>query len=109
MPSSRDDAARPVEATSVPGTPRQVAQRHYDPDEDDELVTVVAFAIADARDVNPTDLATPLFKVVDLPSLESSLFGANARRNLIQPAPVGFRYEDLHVTVNGDGWVQVFE
>jgi len=53
----------------------QVAQRHYQPDGSDELVTDIALAIADAKEIDPTELKSPtLYESIDVEALEETIF-----------------------------------
>lgn len=86
---------------------RQTTQRHFDPDDGGELTTEIVFAIADARGVAPSDVTTPpLYECVDVPALESALFGNGTRQGV---GSVNFRYTDFLVTVDSDGWIRVAE
>lgn len=87
------------------------AQRHYDPNERDELTTVIVSALADARGVSPVEVKSPtLFECIDAPALEETFFGpsveGHSRRGV---GCTEFRYADFVVKVRSDGWVMVFE
>jgi hypothetical protein len=88
---------------------RQVVQRHFDPNGDDELTTALVFAIAEAEGVSPRDVKSPpMYEVVDVTAVENALFGpgtrAESRRGTIE-----FRYAEYLLKVGSDGWIQVFE
>lgn len=89
----------------------QVAQRHFDPDRDRELVVTVVFAIAEARGVDPTEVRSPpLYECVDLAALEETFFGPDVAATARQGSgAVEFRYEEFLVKVRSDGWAQVYE
>jgi|AntRauTorcE11898_2_1112593.scaffolds.fasta_scaffold39313_2 hypothetical protein len=89
----------------------QVAQRSYDPELEEELTTTIVFAIADAKDVEPTELKSPpLYEVVDASALRDTLFehGGGYER-LDGNGTVTFQYDGHLVEVSDDGWVQVYE
>ncbi|MFC7132740.1 MULTISPECIES: HalOD1 output domain-containing protein [Salinibaculum] len=90
---------------------RQVAQRHYDPDEDGELTTVLVFAIAEARDVSPDEVKSPpLYAVADVPAIEAALFNSETETESRQgTVTIKFRYADYLVKTRSDGWIQVYE
>jgi len=88
---------------------RQVAQRHYDPCEQAELTTEIVFAIADAKDVDPTELQSPrLYDCVDATAVEDTFFGAGISTER-GTGMIQFRYDTYLVRVNDDGWIHVFE
>jgi hypothetical protein len=101
-------------ADAGPGTDtdarwRQVAQRHYDPDGAVELTTALVFAVAEGRGVDPTELRDPpLYECVDAAALEETFFGSEeaSRRGV---GTVEFRYADLLVTIDSDGWIRIYE
>ena len=90
---------------------RQVAQRHYDPDEDGELTTALVFAIAEARDVPPEEVKVPsLYDVVNVPAIEDALLRPETQTESRQgTGTIKFRYTDYLVKVRSDGWIQVYE
>lgn len=94
------------------GAPRvQTVQRHYDPEQDEELTTAIVFAIAEAEGIPATDIRSPrLYDCVDAAALEETFFGLDVtdrpRRSV---GSVEFRYDDYLVKVRSDGWIQVFE
>lgn len=96
---------------SVEGTWTQVAQRHFDPDGEELLTYVVVSGIADARGVAVRDVRSPpLYDVVDVAAVETALFGDGERaRRDSDVGAVEFGYEELHVTIQSDGWVRVYE
>jgi len=88
----------------------QVAQRHYDPDGDADLTTVIVFAVAEAEGVDPADLTSPpLYECVDAAAIEDAFFGSDvfgaSRRGT---DTVEFRYIEYLVRIRSDGWVQVY-
>jgi hypothetical protein len=90
---------------------RQLAQRHYEPDDQGELTTAIVFAIAEAQGVAPTEVQSPpLYDFIDVPAIENAFFGPDvagvSRRGV---GTVEFRYTDYLVKVQSDGWVRVFE
>ncbi|RBI63921.1 hypothetical protein DMJ13_05280 [halophilic archaeon] len=90
----------------------QVAQRHYDPDDDNgELTTALVFAIADAKGIAPTDLKSPpVYDCIDAAALEETFFGPDldgeSRHGV---GTVEFRYDGYLVQTKSDGWIQVYE
>lgn len=90
----------------------QVNQAHYDRQGEDELVTSLVYAIADARDIDPMDHTEmpPLYESIDAPALEDSFFGpSGVRTNGEQSGTVSFRYDGCKVTLREDGWIYVYE
>ncbi len=88
---------------------RQVAQRHYDPCETTELTTAIVFAIADAKDIDPTTLQSPrLYDCIDATALEDTFFGAGTPTER-STGTVQFRYDTYLIRVDADGWIRVFE
>ncbi|MUV58027.1 HalOD1 output domain-containing protein [Halogeometricum sp. CBA1124] len=88
---------------------RQVVQRHFDPDGDEELTTALVFAIAEAEGVSPRDVKSPpLYEVIDATGVENALFGpgtgAETRRGVVE-----FHYDEYRLKIEGDGWILVFE
>ena len=87
---------------------RQVAQRLYEPDGDEELPTAVVFAVADAAGVSPTEMTSPpLYEVVDATAVEDGLFGSG--REKPDAGTVEFRYAGYRVEIRSDGWILIFE
>ena len=88
----------------------QAAQRHYEPNGEEELTTSIVFAIAETAGVSPSELkSTLLYNVIDAPALENTFFGPNTGNESRQGAgTVEFRYEDYLVKVQSDGWIRVF-
>jgi hypothetical protein len=92
----------------------EVARSRYDPDGREELTTVIVRVVAEARGVPPEALRSPvLYDCVDVPALETTLFGSPGAGELRTDAggawTVAFRYGDLLVRVAGDGRVSVHE
>lgn len=90
----------------------QVNQAHYDHDGERELATQLAFAIADAKGVDPLDYGEmpPLYERVDVQSLEETFFGirgTEARRE--DAGAVTFTYGEYKVALRADGWIFVYE
>ncbi|WP_135851945.1 HalOD1 output domain-containing protein [Halorussus salinus] len=97
---------------------RQVEQRVYDPEGDADLATVVVEAIAAARGVDPLDYESmpPLYEFADAESIEETLFGPTGtetertgREGRDEESVFTFRYGELGVAVNSEGWVSVYE
>ncbi|MFC3478984.1 HalOD1 output domain-containing protein [Halobacterium litoreum] len=88
----------------------QVAQRHYNPVEDSDLTTTLVYALAEARDIDPTELKhPPLYEVVDVAGIEQALFKSHSHEQAEKAmGSVEFTYEEFRVTVSSDGWVQVY-
>lgn len=90
----------------------QINQVHYDHDDDEELVTTLAFAIADAKDVDPLDYAEmpPLYESVNTKSLAETFFGHHGSGNRRgETGVVTFEYTGYRVTLRADGWIFVYE
>ncbi|WP_323674824.1 HalOD1 output domain-containing protein [Halorubellus sp. PRR65] len=102
------DGTSGSDATPTSDTWTQVAQRHYEPD-GDRFAYVVVSAIADARDVAVRDVRSPpLYDVVDATGLETALFAPDGTEpGDSNTGTVVFRYAELRVTVQSDGWVRV--
>jgi hypothetical protein len=90
---------------------RQVAQRHYDPDENVELTTAIVFAIAEAEGVSPTEVKSPsLYESVDVAAIEDTFFGPDFGEVPQQgTGTIEFHYRQYLVKVKSDGWIQVCE
>lgn len=90
---------------------QQVAQRLYEPDRDGGLTTAIVFAIADAKDVSPSELKSPpLYETVDAAGIENAFFGSNTDESARNGAgSVEFRYTKYLIIVRSDGWIQVYE
>lgn len=107
------------EATSPSGTPDMsgpdgapdsgwsfVTQAQYDPDDTQDLTTVIVGAIADADDVPIVEVQDPpLYEVVDVAGIESALF--DRPRGDGVASTLEFRYNQYKVSVESDGWVTV--
>jgi len=89
----------------------QVTQRHYDPEGNEELTTVIVYAIADARGVSPIEVKSPpLYEVVDVPAIENTFFGPDVAGESRQSVgTVEFQYTNYLIQVESDGWVQLYE
>lgn len=90
---------------------RRAAQRHYDPERDRELTTVIVTAVAEAKRVPPAELTSPrLYDCFDAAALERTFFGPDGVGGSPQGVgTVDFRYGDYLVEVWSDGRVRVFE
>lgn len=90
---------------------RKGAQRHYDPETDADLTSAIVFAIAEVAGVQPDDLKhPPLYECVDAAALEETFFGEEYTGGPTRGVGnVEFRYRDYLVTVDSDGWIQVYE
>jgi hypothetical protein len=123
--SAREDAVEPDDE-AVPdhwaaGQPQeeidtsqwvQVNQASYDRVSDDELVTTLAEAIADAKDVDPLDSAKmpPLYESLDIAALEDTFLGPTGADKTPQDGGfVEFHYTGYKVTLRADGWIFVYE
>ena len=89
----------------------QVAQRNYEPDGQGELTTTIIYAIAEAKDVSPTEVKSPpLYESVDVPAIEDAFFGPDTATESRQGVgTVAFQYTDYLVKVRSDGWIHVYE
>jgi hypothetical protein len=84
----------------------EVVRRHYDPESDFDLTSVLVSAVADAAGVEPAALdGPPLYESVDATALESTLFEGEGASD----CSVDFRYLDYRVVVDGDGRIRVYE
>ncbi len=111
MSDSRGNNTAYGDAPSKKSDPhwRQVAQRHYDPCDEVELTTAIVFAIADAKNVDPTALTSPqLYDCIDAAALEDTFFGAGTLSKQ-STGTVQFRYDTYLIRVDADGWIRVFE
>ncbi|QRV15067.1 hypothetical protein JMJ58_19500 [Haloterrigena salifodinae] len=90
---------------------QQVTQRLYDPDRDGGLTTAIVFAIADAKDVSPSEVKSlPLYETVDVTGIENAFFASNNGDVSRQgTGTVNFRYTENLIKVRSDGWIQVYE
>lgn len=87
-----------------------VARRQYEPEGRDELVTAIAFAIADAKGVGPAELTRPLYGVIDVDGIEQAFFGSGTNAGSGNgTARVEFCYAEYLVNVGSDGWIRVYE
>lgn len=89
-----------------------VNQSHYDPEDERELVTELASAIADAKRTDPLDYADmpPLNDAVDVQALEEAFFGIQETESRGEEAgAVTFRYTGYKVALRADGWILVYE
>lgn len=89
----------------------QVAQRHYDPDGQEELTTAIIYAIAEATGVSPGELkAPPLYEFVDVDGIKQTFFSLGNNGDSRQgTGSVEFPYMEYRVEVRSDGWVRVYE
>lgn len=82
----------------------------YTNDEHSDLTVATVYAIAEARDVDPTDLnSLTLYECIDVSAVERVF-------DLPEPAPdstvtgqIEFRYDELRIVVDHDGHVMVYE
>lgn len=90
---------------------QQVAQRQYEPDRDGELTTAIVYAIADAQDIDPTELKTPpLYEIVDIAAIDDAFFGTNSENGSQQGmGTVKFQYIENLIKIKSDGWISVYE
>lgn len=72
----------------------------------DDLITRVVAEIARYRGIDPLDLDTPLATAVDTDALHT-LFGTRPDGRARGPGRITFAYEDLTVTVDSSGDVDV--
>ncbi len=91
----------------------QVNQLHYDREENRELATALVYAIAEAKDVDPTNRAEmpPLYDSIDAQSIEETFFGPPGVNNhqREQSGAVTFMYDGYKVALRADGWIFVYE
>jgi hypothetical protein len=91
---------------------RQIERRHYRPDGDAELATVIIYAVANAEGVDPTELDPILHERVDAVALERVFFESDADGRPV-PDPEAsvfeFRYANYLIRVRSDGRIDVFE
>jgi hypothetical protein len=90
----------------------QVNQASYDRESDDELVTALVEAIADAKDADPLDSAKipPLYESLDAAALEDTFFGPSGAERASQDGGiVTFHYTGYKVALRADGWIFVYE
>ena len=88
----------------------QLAQRHYDPERDAELTTAIVYTLAEAKEIEPNQLKSPLlYDVVDVPAIETAFFGDSSNGDsLPETGTVEFRYDEHLVKIKSDGWIQVY-
>jgi hypothetical protein len=97
-------------AMAPPSHWSQVAQRHYEPGERRELTTEIVYTIAAAKDASPEELSPALYNFIDVPAIEDTFFGPESETRPEQGVgSVRFRYGDYLVTIQSDGWIQVYE
>jgi hypothetical protein len=86
---------------------RERLRTYYDPDGPERLSVAVVEAVAEARDVHPTEMP-PIREVIDLDHLDS-LFVYGYER--MQPGEnfVQFGYLDVRVVVYADGRISVYD
>jgi hypothetical protein len=91
---------------------RRIERRYYRPDGNQELTTVIVYAVANAEGVDPTDLDSTLHERIDAVALERVFFESDADGPPVTD-PDGsvfeFRYADYLVRVRSDGRIDVFE
>ncbi|WP_143423172.1 HalOD1 output domain-containing protein [Halegenticoccus soli] len=104
----RVDAPTPGEVSDRGWT--FVTQAHYDPGGPRDLTTVIISAIAEAEDVSLTDIKHPrLYELVDVTTIERTLFGQSETTETNREATVEFQYKQYKVRIEADGWVTVFD
>lgn len=74
--------------------------------DDEHINEAIILAVAEARDVSPIELETPLYEAIDGEALESLFFGGSERSNL-EALRVEFTWAGCTVVVNGTGRVAV--
>jgi len=90
----------------------QVQQAHYDRTTEEELVTTLIMAIAEAKDVDPLDGAEmpPLYESLDAAALENTFFGpSGAGTDHQDGGAVTFQHSGCKVALRADGWIFVYE
>lgn len=90
----------------------QIYQTHYDREAGDELATVIIFAIADAKGVDPLDRVEmpPLYESIDANALEETFFGpSGARSQRTSEGAITFGYNGYKIGLRSDGWIFVYE
>ena len=90
----------------------QVHQVHYDRTSEDELVTTLIMAIAEAKDVDPLDAAEmpPLYETLDAAALENTFFGPSGAGTDHQDGGAAtFQYGGCKVALRADGWIFIYE
>lgn len=90
----------------------QIHQAHYDREGEEELVTALVLAVAEAIDADSLDPSQmpPLYESVDAQALEETFFGptaAGTRRD--EGGAVTFQYNGYKVALRADGWIFVYE
>ena len=90
----------------------QIHQAHYDREGEEELVTTLMEAIAEAINADPLDPSQmpPLYESVDAQALEETFFGpmgAGTRRD--EGGAVTFHYNGYKVALRIDGWIFIYE
>jgi hypothetical protein len=90
----------------------QVHQAHYDRTTEEELVTTLIMAIAEAKDVDPLDGTEmpPLYESLDAAALENTFFGPpGAGTEQQDGGAVTFQHCGCKVALRADGWIFVYE
>jgi len=105
-PDTRTTEERRGEETDGPEP--GVVRRDFDPDGDRDLTTEILGAVAEAEGVSPTELRSPLYRSIDVESLEAVLFGHPGETEGGQRGgTVEFDYTGHHVTVTAEGKIEV--
>lgn len=109
MSDNTTNVAHPAISPDVDWMP--VTQCYFDPESDVELSNALVKAIADTKDVAPSEVSEPpLYEVVDAAALERALFESGGSGIFQRDGGTfEFRYSDLLVKVRNDGWIQVYE
>lgn len=115
-PRTTADVTPTVDAASgVPGQPtsagpawRLVYRTEYGRD-DESAVTALAFALSEARGVDPLDLESPVYEAVDADAIESFVRPGAAPNTPRDFGAISFTYEEYAVVVERDGTIDVFE
>lgn len=81
--------------------------RQYDPESDTELSLVIARSVAEAADLDPSELAEPMYGAVDPDAVEQVFFGFATPK--ATTGRVMFEYGDHTVIVRSDGTVAVYD
>lgn len=70
----------------------------------DAACAAILEAVAEAKDVDPIEIDTPLYDVID-PDAVDRLFEKTGRQPGVRGGQLSFRYEDCRITVYGEGAV----
>ncbi|WP_101295907.1 HalOD1 output domain-containing protein [Halegenticoccus soli] len=85
-----------------------VSQYHYDLDETYDLTAAILKAVAKAEEVDLLSITGPpfLYDSIDAVALEESLFTDPTSAD---PQAVQFSFYGYEITVESNGWIQVYE